>query len=427
MLSTDDADTESAVARDVRRWLRDTWDPELSVRAWWAHLAESGWGFPTWPTDWFGRGLTNAEGATVHDEIVRAGVLGPPSGVGPSMGAAVLFLHGSEEQKQSWLPVIARGEEMWCQFFSEPGAGSDLASVQTRAVRDGDDWVVNGQKVWSSGATLADRGLLIARTDPDVPKHHGISCFLIDLDQPGIDVRPIRQMNGRTEFNETFFTDARVAGADLIGGLNRGFAVAMTTLNHERAQFAGGGAGSLRVAVAGCQGDLDRTVGDVLAEERDDWDAANKVPISSTEAMIALARQYGRDGDLLIRQRIAQLHTMIEALRFTALRSEAAASAGREPGPETSVGYLGAVAVTRLCRDLAAAIAGAEGMLSGPDAVLDGAVALNVTTAPCHGIQGGSEQIQRNVIGERILGLPKEPQVDRDVPFRLLKVGTQRV
>ena len=234
-------------------------------------------------------------------------------------------------------------------------------------------------------------------------------------------------MNGRTEFHETFFTNARVSGATLIGGLNRGFAVAMTTLNHERAQFAGGGAGQVRAAHAGAKGgDLDRAVSDVLADERDDWDAANKLPISSTEAMIALARQFGRESDPVIRQRIVRVHTMAEALRFTALRSEAAASAGREPGSESSVGYLGAVAITRLYRDLAAAIAGPGGMLSGPGAPLDGAVAMNVTTAPCHGIQGGSEQIQRNVIGERILGLPKDPQVDRGVPFRLLQVGTQR-
>ncbi len=425
MLRTDEAD--DPVALQVRRWLSDNWDPGLTVREWWARLADSGWGFPTWPTDWYGRGLTTAEGATVHREMVGARVLGPPTGVGPSMGSAVLFVHGTEEQKQRWLPVIATGEEKWCQFFSEPGAGSDLASVQARAVADGDDWRLNGQKVWNSGTTLADRGLVVVRTDPDVPKHRGISFFVIDVDQPGIEVRPIRQMNGRTEFCEAFFTDARMFGADLIGGLNQGFGVAMTTLTSERAHFAGGGDTELKEAIAGAKGgDLDRTVGDVMSDDREEWDPANKLPISTTEDMVALARQFGRERDPLIRQRLAQLHTIIEAHRYTALRSEAAASAGREPGPETSVGYLGAVAIARLCRDLAAAITGPAGMLAGPDAPMEGLVAMNVTTAPCHGIQGGSEQIQRNVIGERLLGLPKEPQVDRDVPFRLLKVGTQR-
>jgi alkylation response protein AidB-like acyl-CoA dehydrogenase len=427
MLTKHEPETHGTVARQVQHWLRDNWDPGLTVRQWWARLADSGWGFPTWPTDWFGRGLTSAEGAKVRREMIRAGVLGPPTGVGPSMASGVLFVHGSEEQKQRWLPVIARGEEKWCQFFSEPGAGSDLASVQTRAVFDGQGWVVNGQKVWNSGTTLADRGLLVARSDLDVPKHRGISFFVIDMDQPGIEVRPIRQMNGRSEFCEAFFTNARVSDADMIGGINRGFGVAMTTLNNERAHFAGGGDDELKEAIAGARGgDLDRTVADVLADDREDWDSANKLPISSTEGMVALARRFGRHRDPVIRQRIAQLHTLTETHRFTALRAEAAASSGREPGPETSVGYLGAVAIARLCRDLAAAIAGPSAMLSDVGAPFDEAVAMNVTTAPCHGIQGGSEQIQRNVIGERILGLPKEPQVDRDLPFRLLKVGTQR-
>ena len=199
----------AAARKAVGEWLDGAWDPGLTVREWWARLAESGWGYPTWPKEWFGRDMSDVQADGVAQEMAARGVLGPPVGVGPAMGAKVILVHGTDGQKRRYLPGLARGEENWCQFFSEPGAGSDLASVQTRAVRDGDEWVVNGQKVWNSGTTHADRGLLVARTDIDVPKHRGMSYFIIDVDQPGIEIRPIRQMNGQAEFNETFFTDAR--------------------------------------------------------------------------------------------------------------------------------------------------------------------------------------------------------------------------
>ena len=173
----------------------DNWDDQLTVRDWWRVLADSGWGFPTWPRESFGRGLNTEAASVVYDELARAGVLGPPEGAGPSMGAPTLFLFGSDEQKKRWLPRIAYGEEYWAQFFSEPGAGSDLASVQTRAVRDGDEWVFNGQKVWNSGTLFADRALLVARTDIDAPKHKG-SVLILDVEQTGVEIRPIKQMKG---------------------------------------------------------------------------------------------------------------------------------------------------------------------------------------------------------------------------------------
>jgi alkylation response protein AidB-like acyl-CoA dehydrogenase len=421
-------ETIEATRRAAAEWIAEAWDLELTVREWWARLADSGWGFPHWPRQWFGRGLSDVEAGVVRDELASAGALGPPGSAGPSMGANVLFAYGSEDQKHRWLPILARGEEYWCQFFSEPGAGSDLASLQMRAVLDGEHWVVNGQKVWNSGTLLADRGLLLARTDPDLPKHRGISFFVIDVDQPGVEIRPIRQMNGRTEFNETFFTDARVDADALVGGANEGFRLAMMTLTSERAAFAGGGEHRLITAIPGSKAqNLDRKVRDVLAEDRgEDIGGANTPPIHTTEALIDLARAFGRADDPVIRQRIARVHATSEALRFTGLRAQAAAQVGLAPGVESSIGYLGGVGVIRQYRDLSADIAGAATMLDGPDAPYEGAVALTVVTAPCHGIQGGSEQIQRNIIGERILGLPKEPQVDRDVPFRQVPAGTQR-
>jgi len=268
---------------------------------------------------------------------------------------------------------------------------------------------------------------LVARSDPDKPKHRGISYFIIEVDQPGVEIRPIRQMNGRTEFNETFFTDAVVSDRDRVGDVDDGWRVAMSTLTAERSNFAGGGEHTLRSIPAGAKaGYLDRTVGDVLAEPEEEWDGANTPPVHSPEALVALARHYGRSSDPIIRQRIAQLYATSEAMRFTGLRAQAAEAAGQSTGRETSVVYLGGVKVIRLYRDISAEIAGPAATLLGPDAPHDGAVAMTVITAPCHGIQGGSEQIQRNIIGEGILGLAKEPQVDRDLPFREVKTGSRR-
>jgi alkylation response protein AidB-like acyl-CoA dehydrogenase len=404
----------------VRQWVDTNWDPQRTVREWWRILVDSGWAFPTWPAAWFGKDLSPEEAAVVHEELARGNVLGPPEGAGPSMAVPMLLRFGNDAQKQRWIPTLAYGEEYWAQFFSEPGAGSDLAAVQARAVPDGDEWVVNGQKVWNSCTLFADRALLVARTDIDVPKHKGIGFFILDLDQPGIDIRPIKQMNGLEEFNEAFMTDARLPDEQRIGAANGGWAVAMTVLQHERANFAGGGTFTLRTVEGGARfGYLDRTCGDVMAEDRAYANIANGLPIGTPDAMIALARRFGRADDPAIRQRLAALYALYEALRYTGLRGQASAKAGREGG-ESSVVYLGGVLVARMCRDLVGAIAGPAAMLHGTD------IADTITIAPAHGIQGGSEQIQRNVIGERLLGLPREPQVDRDVPFRDLRVGTQR-
>ena len=252
---------------DVDQWLDANWDPDLLVREWWQRTADSGWGFPTWPKEWHGRGLEPDALDVVSRAFQAKGALGAPTGLGHTMGGPVVILHGNDDQRQRFLPLLATGQEGWCQFFSEPGAGSDLASAQTRAIRDGDEWIVNGQKVWTSGARTANRGMLVARTDIDAPKHKGISYFIIEVDQPGIEVRPLKQMTGNATFNEVFFTDARVAHADLIGGAGNGWAAAVTTLAYER----GGRAGTVGVATAGGgsrQQTLERKVSDVVADSR---------------------------------------------------------------------------------------------------------------------------------------------------------------
>ncbi|MGH9048975.1 MAG: acyl-CoA dehydrogenase family protein, partial [Acidimicrobiia bacterium] len=243
--------TEELVRDEVRAWLKENWDPDLTVAQWWDRLAESGWAMPQWPEQWFGRGLPGNLARVVSEEIRAAGAIGAPSGLGVLLAAPTILAHGTDEQKGRYLRPILNGEEGWCQLFSEPGAGSDLASLQCKAERDGDEWVVNGQKVWTSGAQIADLGMLIARTDPDAPKHKGITYFAIEMDQPGVEIRPLREMTGRALFNEVFFDDARVADAARIGGLNEGWAVANTTLANERAGLGSGGSGAVGGAAPG--------------------------------------------------------------------------------------------------------------------------------------------------------------------------------
>lgn len=406
---------------DVRRWVEANWHLDLTLAEWWRRLAESGWAFPTWPSDWYGREASLDEALVIGQELTRAQVVGPPRGMAQSMGGPVLLTFGTEDQKRRYLPGIVMGQEGWCQFFSEPNAGSDLAGVQTKATHDGDQWVVNGQKVWSSGALQADRGLLLARSDPDVPKHKGLSFFIIEVDQPGIDIRPIRQMNEQEHFNESFFTDALVSDADLIGGANNGWAAAMTTLTNERTTYAGGGVHVGVQAAPGLKGGmLHRRVGDIVDEQAHLAAQVDPFFAAPVQQFIELARTYGRNTDAVIRQRLAHLYAISEIARFTTLRSEASHQVGRPPGPESSVGYVTGVALARLSRDLGLEILGPAGMLNGDSAPLGGVVQQLALTAPCHGIMGGSEQIQKNIIGERILGLAREPRVDRDVPFRQL-------
>lgn len=433
MSVTQAAEAGNALAEEVRgqvrQWIAGHWDPGLTLRQWWASLAESGWGFPTWPREWFGQGLPSEVGAVVRAELTEAGAIGPPAGVGQVMAGPLILEFGTDEQKGRFLPRLVTGEESWCQFFSEPGAGSDLAGLSTRAVRDGDEWVVNGQKLWSGGAMDADRAILLARTDPDQPKHKGISYMVIDIDQPGVEIRPIRQMDGEAHFNEIFFTDARVPDANIVGGRNNGWPMAAATLAHERTAFFGGGAGGFGAVPPGPKpGYLDRSAAEVrellLARRRDEGSALNLG--GAAERLMELARSAGRANDPSVRQQLARLYAAQEAARFTSMRARAAAEAGRPPGAESSVGKLIATRNARLVRDLGPAILGAGGTLVGADAPDGGATAATTLYTPCLSIMGGTDEIQKNIVGERVLGLPREPQTDRDLPFRELQLGTRR-
>jgi alkylation response protein AidB-like acyl-CoA dehydrogenase len=414
MAADDDAIRDEALA-----WLREHWDPALLVRDWWTLLAESGWGFPSWPREWFGRGLRAEQAASVREAFREAGAIGPPGSLGQRLGGPTMLTHARRELLEQFLPELAYGREYWCQFFSEPGAGSDLAGLQTRAVRQGDEWIVNGQKVWTSGAQYADRGMLMARTDPDAPKHHGLTYFIIDIDQPGIEVRPLHQMNDAHGFNEVFFTDARVSNERIVGQLNGGWSVALTTLMYER----GGGAvpsahPGRRLAM------LDMRAGDVASgRTRGEREGMGMSAIAAT--VIGVARELERDTDPVTRQRLAELHAMEEVQRIGGLRSTSARRTGEGPGPGGSVGKIARSNLSRLTREVGMEVLGANGMLVGPETPGGGRLQHAALSSPGSSIAGGTDEIQHNIIGERVLGLPKEPRLDADIPFRELKTGTQ--
>jgi alkylation response protein AidB-like acyl-CoA dehydrogenase len=392
----------------ARAWLRENapgplaaLDPAELLRV--AHefqaaLYDAGYVGITWPTEVGGQGLGPAEQQIFGEEAAQFELPSYPFIIGLGMCGPTLLDLGTPAQKARYLRPMLRGEEIWCQLFSEPGAGSDVASLQTRAVRDGDAWVVNGQKVWTTNAQWADFGALLARTDPDRPKHAGITMFIVDMHAPGVTVRPLRDMSGRAPFNEVYFDDVRIPADDevgsVIGEVNRGWQAAVTMLGHERVSIG-----------------------------------ASRRPRSSPlefAALVELARRTGADRDPLARDRLADLYAHERALELFNTRMRQETAAGHPPGARGSVAKLAGALLLRRAIETAGVLAGTGAAAWEPDDERAGELALGIRSAPAAGIAGGTNEIQRGIIGERILGLPKEPQVDRDVPFRELKVGTQR-
>jgi alkylation response protein AidB-like acyl-CoA dehydrogenase len=352
-------------------------------REWQRALFDSGWAGIAWPKEYGGQGGTAAQARIFAREQARFDVDVGVFAVGIGMVGPTLIAHGTAAQKARYLPALLRGEEVWCQLFSEPGAGSDLAGLRTRAVRDGDEWIVNGQKVWSSGAHHSELGILLARTELDAPKHQGITYFVVDMRSPGIEVRPLRQINGVAHFNEVFLTDVRVPHENVVGDVNGGWAVAQTTLGAERALIGGGGAVGFR--------DLAR-----------------------------LARDQNGVDDPLLRQRLADAYIRFEILKYLGQRAQAASRNGPAAGAEASVLKLAVSRHVALNGDLALALEGAPAMLLHGDAPYGGFWQQQFMNQWGTRIGGGTEQVQRNVIGERVLGLPPEPRPDKRVPFREL-------
>jgi alkylation response protein AidB-like acyl-CoA dehydrogenase len=432
MTDTADRATTDDPVEEVKSWLAENWDPDLTVGEWWERLGDSGWAVPTWPVEWYGKGLSRAEGVRVQQAIIEFGALPAPGGLGLMLAGPTIIVHGTEEQKKRYLRDIVTGKKAWCQLFSEPGAGSDLAGLNARAVKDGEEWIVNGQKVWTSGGHVADLGMLIARTDPDKPKHAGITYFAIDMKQPGIEVVPLREMTGRALFNEVFLTDARVPDDAIIGGRGNGWRVANTTLMFERASLgAGGGTAAASMASPGTiAGDLEKRAGDFVATGGRRGGGGGTLFGASAKALTALAKRNGKIADPTVRQRLMKLHTLGEVAKYNNLRLKAAAAAGKDIPGLPNIAKLLMSDTVRLSRDLGLEISGPYGTLHAYDGEsrkqLDEATGMpdlaGVTEmalfAQAPPIYGGTDQIQRNIIGERVLGLPKEPGPDKNTPFK---------
>jgi alkylation response protein AidB-like acyl-CoA dehydrogenase len=412
---------------EVQEFIDANWDAGLTVREWWRRLADAGYAYPAWPAGLGGLGTSAAEARAITGVLAANRVIGPPSGhVAATLAAPTLLEHGTPEQVAGFVLPIARGEAAWCQLFSEPGSGSDLASVGTRAVPDGDEWVIDGQKVWNSGADTADFGMLLARTDSGLPKHQGLTYFLIDMHQPGVEARPLRQMNGASSFCEVFLTGARVRAGCVLGEVGGGWRVAQTTLFHERNSTAGGGVPGLVPARSGQAGDLDRTVGEVTERVRRAA-SARRSPIRAgaipAKAMTALAKEYGVSGDPALRQELARYVSQVMINGWTMRRI--AAAGGRVTGADGSLAKLLTSRICQQSRDLSYRIVGAAGLLAGPDAPMGGDLQTVGLASPGTRIGGGTDEVQLTVLAERALGLPREPSADKDVPYRDLRVGTQ--
>ena len=347
-----------------------------AARDWAAKVFDAGFGWITGPTEYGGRGLP-----TEYQRIwgrVASGFRTPSQsiyGIGLGMVAPTILAHGTDEVKEAYLTKMWRGDIVACQLFSEPSSGSDLASLRTRAVKDGDEWILDGQKVWTSGAQVSDIGEIICRTDPDLPKHRGLTGFVVDMHAPGVDVRPLRQMTGGASFNEVFFNGVRVPDSHVLGDVNGGWTVALTTLMNERASIGGGGGG---------------------------------VGLPTTTRLVGAARAMGRQDDPLIRQQLAEIIINERVAGYTNRRAMATIAAGQLPGPEMSVAKLSLTANMVRTYEVLSSIL-------GPSLVVDtgawGTYAWNqfLLGVPGMRIAGGSDEVMRNILGERVLGLPKEP------------------
>jgi alkylation response protein AidB-like acyl-CoA dehydrogenase len=372
---------EAHAPRDLGHAYDDTVDEEKLLadsKRWQRILHDHGWAALLWPREYGGRGLGPIEQIIWNQELGRAGVGESIFVVGIGMAGPTIIAHGSKEQKDRWLGPMLTGDEIWCQLFSEPGAGSDLAAVSTRAVRDGADWVVTGQKTWCSGGHYANWGILLARTDPSLPKHKGITYFLLEMESPGVEIRPLRQMTGGAHFTEVFLNEVRIPDTHRLGPEGQGWAAAMTTLMNERMAIGG----------------IER--------------------MFSFEALADHARTHPERVDGVMRDELARLYTWVKTLELLNARVITKLGRGSIPDAESSVMKLALARIVTKAGDLGLRLLGPEALLrSGP-------WQNQFLSAPALHIAGGTDEIQKTIAAERVLGLPREPRSDRDVPFESL-------
>ncbi|MGB3438363.1 MAG: acyl-CoA dehydrogenase family protein [Actinophytocola sp.] len=389
----DDTQEEAAWRAEVREFL-ERHREELGsrnddvARARQATLYDAGFVGVTWPVEAGGRGGTPMQQAIIDQEMARLGLPGLINLIGIGMCGPTVIMHGSDDQKQRYLKRLLRADDLWCQLFSEPAAGSDLAGLRTRAVLGEDgNWRVDGQKVWTTLAHLSDYGILLTRTDPDVPKHRGLTMFVVDMRAPGVTVRPLRQMSGGADFNEVFFDDVVIPDAERLGDVGDGWRVALTTLMSERLSLGGGGTGI---------GARAETVARHVAEHLDGLSP---------------------DRQVLARQELGRAYVAVLGARYTGYRQLSKLSRGELPGPEASAGKLSGTRSARDLADLAVRVLGDDARVATSR---DGSDTWQTLQAglPGMAIAGGTDQVLRNIIGERVLGLPAEPRADKGVTFR---------
>ncbi|WP_293010567.1 acyl-CoA dehydrogenase family protein [Mycobacterium sp.] len=359
-------------------------------RAWYPRFAETGLVVPTWLPEHGGLGVTNDIALAIETVLapLRLTRLNP---LGLNNAAAALFSHGDDAQRRRFLPPIVRNEEKWCQLFSEPGAGSDLASLATKAIRDGGDWIVSGQKVWTTWADEADFAILLARTDPGQPKHKGITYFLLDMHQPGVVVRPLRQITGESEFNEVFLDGARIPDAHRVGEINDGWRVSASTLSSERQMVSGSGSGGM-----------------------------GRLGGSSAQRLITVAQETGRWEDPVVRNKVMSLWAQEQIRGWTNVRVRAALSAGQSPGAASSIGKVHQATLNQQIQDLLVDLLGTEAVAwpatSDEDALPREVQGMMRSLA--NSTEGGTTDINKNILGERVLGLPKEPDPWKGQPWK---------
>ena len=363
------------------------------AKAWQKKKAEAGWACLHWPKEYGGRGASPIERVIWQQEEGPYGKLSGMFIIGHGMCGPTMMAYASEEQKRKYLPPLAAGEKIWCQLFSEPAAGSDVAGLRTHAQRSGDNWIVNGQKIWTSGAHYSDYGILLARTDPSAAKHQGLTMLFLDMKSPGVEVRPIKQASGHSEFNEVYFTDVKIKDAQRLGAVNDGWNVALTTLMNERM--------SIGAAVATGFPEIFEFCSNLVLDHGPAIDDHN------------------------VRSKLANWAVKASGLKYTSFRTISALSRGERPGPENSIGKLVAGSMIQDVAMYALDLQGAAGVLSGEQAELAGKFQAMLLRAPGTRVEGGTDEIMRNIIAERVLGLPGDIRVDKDVPFNQIPTKTR--
>ena len=392
----------STVLREAEEFIDKNWSPDVDPDAWRELVIDSKWAALRWPTQWYGRGLSDEAAAEVEALFESRGVPGPGQDK-TNLWAGTMVSYGNDVLREKFMRKLLLDEVAMCLLYSEPGAGSDLAGLRTSAVRDGDEWIVNGQKVWTSGAMNADYGMLIARTDWDQPKHRGITFFWFPMKQEGVEVRPLRQATGDARFNEVFLTNARVHDNHRLGELNSGWMVLQTALMYERVAMGGGRRGPA----------MRSTKGATAA-------AHGSIPMADT-SLISLAKKVGKSNDPNVRQELAKLYCRRMTNEWNAERARAAAEAG-SASPLASLGKLNMAEILHYAARIQGHLLGMDATTIGDESSVTYAHNYSQLNAYFFSIGGGTDQIQRNIIGERVLGLPKEPETDREIAFREVPV-----